>query len=76
LGDQIFLAQRVVQLGVGPRKSSFYKLTADKLAAAIQMSVTDQRLQVRAAQLGKIIRTVDGAGQAAALIQKFLGKSG
>jgi sterol 3beta-glucosyltransferase len=76
LGDQVFWAHRIVQLGAGPHVSAYNRLTAEKLAAAIQIAVTDQSMQACAAALGEKIRAEDGVGQAVTLIQKYLGKAG
>ncbi len=50
--DQPFWGQRVADLGVGPAPIPFKRLTADRLAQAIQIAVTDQSMRQRAAELG------------------------
>ena len=68
-GDQPFWAQRVAELGVGPAPVERKKLTAERLAQAIQEAVTDQGIRERAARLGAQIRTEDGVAQAVAVAQ-------
>jgi UDP:flavonoid glycosyltransferase YjiC (YdhE family) len=58
--DQPFWAQRVYELGVGPRPIPRSKLTADALAAAIRAAVSDDAMRERAAVLGTRIRAEDG----------------
>jgi UDP:flavonoid glycosyltransferase YjiC (YdhE family) len=63
-GDQGFWAERVRALGVGPEPIPRPKLTAERLATAIQQSVADEALRRRAAELGATIRAEDGVGRA------------
>ena len=51
-GDQPYWGQRVADLGVGPAPIPRKKLTAERLAQAIQVAVTDQAMRGRAAELG------------------------
>ena len=51
-GDQPFWGQRVADLGVGPEPIPRKKLTAERLAQAIQIAVTDQAMRRRAADSG------------------------
>jgi sterol 3beta-glucosyltransferase len=73
VGDQVFWAERVAQLGVGPRVGTYTKLTAEKLAAAIHIATTDRAMQARMAALSEIIREESGVDRAVALIQNYLG---
>ncbi|HJW91521.1 MAG TPA: glycosyltransferase, partial [Anaerolineales bacterium] len=68
-GDQLFWGQRVAALGVGPEPIPRQKLTAERLAQAIQQAVTDQAMRQRAANLGARIQTEDGIAQAVAILQ-------
>jgi sterol 3beta-glucosyltransferase len=54
--------------------SAYGKLTAEKLAAAIRIAVTDPAMRARAAALGEKIRAEDGTGQAVALIESCLAR--
>jgi UDP:flavonoid glycosyltransferase YjiC (YdhE family) len=66
--DQPFWAQRVYDLGVGPRGVPRRKLTASALAAAIYAAVSDQAMRARAAALGARMRAENGVEAAVALI--------
>ncbi len=68
--DQPFWGQRVAALGVGPQPIPRQKLTADRLAQAIHIAMTDSIMQQRAAELGKKIRAEDGMARAVEIIQK------
>ena len=70
--DQPFWGQRVASLGVGPKAIMRPKLTAHKLAEAMDTAVSNQSMQQNAAALGKKIRAEDGIGKAVALIEKRL----
>ena len=61
--DQHFWGQRVERLGVGPAAIPQRKLTADKLAAALEQTRDEGMIQ-RAEALGAIIRQEDGVGNA------------
>jgi len=64
VGDQPFWGRRVASLGVGPKPIPQKKLTAEKLAKAIQTAVSDVEMHKRSESLGKIIRAEDGVGNA------------
>jgi UDP:flavonoid glycosyltransferase YjiC (YdhE family) len=67
--DQPAWAERVATLGVGLRLPGSKKLTAERLAEAIQAAVTDSALRARAAALGEKIRAEDGVGRAVAIVE-------
>jgi sterol 3beta-glucosyltransferase len=72
--DQYFWGDRLKALGVGqslPRN----RLTADKLARAIETAVTDPAMQAQAAQLGQKIRAEDGVGRAVTAVQQIFTKN-
>jgi UDP:flavonoid glycosyltransferase YjiC (YdhE family) len=71
--DQRLWAFRVEQLGVGPKAIPRAKLTAEKLAAAIQEAVTDEGIHQRASELGNKIGEEDGVKKAVELVSKYLG---
>ena len=60
----------VVKLGVGPRAPEIKKLSAEKLAEAINTAVTDSALRARAAALGEKIRAEDGVTNAVEIIER------
>ena len=68
VGDQSFWGWRVATLGVGPEAIPWRRLTAERLAAAIRIAVTDESMRERAADLGATLRSEDGVGQAVARI--------
>jgi sterol 3beta-glucosyltransferase len=71
--DQPFWGWRVYELGVGPKWILRNKLTAEKLAAAIDQAVHDQAMARRAKELGRMIRAEDGLGMAVQLVEQFMG---
>jgi sterol 3beta-glucosyltransferase len=68
--DQWAWAERVAALDVGPRVPGIRKLTAEKLAAAIQTAVKDSAQRARAAALGAKIRAEDGLARAVEIIER------
>ncbi len=68
-GDQFAWAELIVKAGVGPKTPSIQKLTAEKLAEAIQTSVKDADLRTRAATLGEKIHSEDGLARAVERIE-------
>ncbi|HTP10980.1 MAG TPA: glycosyltransferase [Anaerolineae bacterium] len=69
--DQPFWGQRVAELGVGPQPIPRKQLTADRLAQAIEIAVTDQPMRQRAADLGTQIRSEDGIARAVEVINQL-----
>ncbi|MDQ5853962.1 MAG: glycosyltransferase [Chloroflexota bacterium] len=68
IADQPFWGRVVHRLGVGPQPIPQKKLTADRLAAAITLAVSDTAMRRRAADLGAKIRAEDGIARAVAII--------
>jgi len=69
--DQPYWGQRVADLGVGPAPIPRQKLTAERLAQAIQIAVTDKTMRQRATDLGSKIQAEDGIGRAVEIIQNI-----
>jgi len=69
-GDQYAWADRVVKLGVGPFTPGINRLTAEKLAEAIQTAVSDSAMRARAAALGEKIRAENGVARAVEIIER------
>jgi UDP:flavonoid glycosyltransferase YjiC (YdhE family) len=69
--DQPYWGKRVADLGVGPAPIPRQKLTADRLAQAIQIAMSDKALQQRAKDLGSKIQAEDGIAHAVEIIQKI-----
>ena len=57
-------------LGAGPRAGDVKKLTAEKMAEAINTAVTDSALRARAAALGEKIRGENGIARAVEVIER------
>jgi UDP:flavonoid glycosyltransferase YjiC (YdhE family) len=72
--DQSFWGKRIKDLGAGPEPIAAKKLTAEKLAAAIQASTIDLKMKERAAALGAAIRAEDGVSVAVAIVKQYLGE--
>jgi len=70
-GDQPFWGQRAADLGVGSKPIPRQKLTADRLADAIQEVTTDQAMKIRAAELGKRIQAEDGLAACVEIIDQL-----
>jgi UDP:flavonoid glycosyltransferase YjiC (YdhE family) len=71
-GDQFFWGQRVAELGVGPTPIPRRRLTAARLAAAIQALTGDAGMRARAAALGERIRAEDGVTRAVEAFHRYL----
>ena len=69
--DQPFWAWRVHELGVGPKWILRKRLTAQKLAAAIDQAVHDQTMAQRAKEIGEAIRAEDGLEAAVRAVEQF-----
>jgi sterol 3beta-glucosyltransferase len=63
-GDQFFWGERVAALGTGPQAIPMKRLTADRLACALQDVVTSESMQQRARGVGERIRAEDGVARA------------
>jgi sterol 3beta-glucosyltransferase len=73
--DQPFWANRVRRLGAGPAPIPPGKLTAGRLAAAIDESLHDAAMRTRCRELGEKIDTEDGVGKAVRIVEQGLPKS-
>jgi sterol 3beta-glucosyltransferase len=71
MADQPFWGQRIFELGCGPRPIRRTALTTDRLAEAIEQTVTDRGIQDRAAEIGQQIRSEDGIVRAVQLIEQI-----
>ena len=70
-GDQPFWGQRIADLGVGSKPIPRKKLTAERLANAIQEVVTNEDMRSRAAKLGKQIQTENGIESSVNIINQL-----
>jgi sterol 3beta-glucosyltransferase len=74
--DQPFWGARMKEFGFGPEPIPIKKLTADRLAKAIRIAVTDPGMRQRASSCGEAIRAEDGIGNAIKIIKQHLGEPG
>lgn len=72
LFDQFYWGRRIEALGVGPAPVPYKKLTADRLAAAIDTAVTNSLIRQRATDLGNRMRTEDGVKTAVTIVERIL----
>ncbi len=72
MGDQFFWADQVKELGVGPASIPRKKLTAERLAQAIQTALTDEDIRLRAQRIGEGIRQENGLNDAVKEIENYL----
>ena len=70
-GDQPFWGNLIAELGVGTKPIPRKKLTAEHLAKAIQMAVTDRSMCETAANLGEKIRAENGIAKAVAIVNQI-----
>ena len=68
-GDQPYWAARAHAIGVAPAPLPQKKLTATRLASAIRQATQNPTIRETARTLGTALRTEDGAGRAADLIE-------
>jgi len=71
--DQSFWGARVKRLGLGPDPIPQKNLTADRLAHAIRVAVTDHGMRQRAKSCAEAIRAEEGTENAVKVIQRYLG---
>jgi sterol 3beta-glucosyltransferase len=69
--DQFYWGLQVQKLGVGSEPIPRKKLTADRLARAIQQVVNDDNIKTRARQLGEKIRAEKGVDVAVGMIERY-----
>ncbi len=73
-GDQFYWAKLVSDLGTGPQGIPRTKLTAERLAKAIDRAVNDAAMATRAADLGVRIRSENGVARAVEGIERIVAK--
>jgi sterol 3beta-glucosyltransferase len=62
--DQPFWGARVAALGAGPAPIPRRRLTADRLAEALRVAVTDETMRSTARALGQMLQAEDGVAEA------------
>ena len=73
-GDQPFWAEHVHQLGASPAPIPRLKLSAQKLADALQEATQDEQINSTAGRLGDQIHAENGVSNAVKLIESYLHK--
>jgi len=71
--DQPFWGARIHALGLGPPPIPQKKLTAERLADAITMAVTDREMRQRARACGEAVRAEQGVHNAVEVIRRYFG---
>ena len=71
--DQPFWGARVRASGLGPDPIPLKKLTAKRLARAIQVAVSDPSIRQRARSCGEAIRSEYGIGNAVSVGRRYFG---
>lgn len=71
-GDQHFWGWRVADLKAGPKPIPHRRLSAERLAAALQRCVADSQVRTRAATLGEQLRRENGVATAVEAISRYL----
>ena len=71
--DQPFWGARVKAMRLGPAPIPHKRLTAERLAHAIKIAVTDTEMKKRANSCGAAIRSEDGVENAVKIIQRYFG---
>lgn len=72
--DQPFWGARIKALGLGPEPILQKNLTADRLADAIKMAVTDPGMKRRAHSCGITIRAEDGVSNGVKFVRQYFGE--
>lgn len=70
--DQPFWGKQVARLGIGPKPIPRKRLTAHKLAAAIDQAVSDPEIRHKAADFGAKLRSENGVAQAVELFHQYI----
>jgi sterol 3beta-glucosyltransferase len=70
--DQPFWGSRVARLGVGPEPVPRKRLSAERLAVAMDRAVGDEGMRLRARRVGGRIRSEDGVRRAAEAFQRYV----
>jgi len=70
--DQPFWGERTYALGVGPRLIPRRRLTAENLAEAVRIAVTDPGMRERASLIGSQIQAEDGVARAVEVFERHV----
>ncbi|MBL8100688.1 MAG: glycosyltransferase family 1 protein [Anaerolineales bacterium] len=70
--DQFFWGERVYKIGVGPKMIPQRKLTAEKLAHAIHLALTDETMKARAKTISEKLSLENGIQVAVSQMRKII----
>lgn len=70
--DQFFWGERIYKIGVGPKAIPQRKLTAEKLANAIQIALTDETMKAKAKIVSEKLSLENGIQVAVSQMRKML----
>ncbi len=70
--DQFFWGERVYKIGIGPKPAPQRALNAEKLASAIQQSLTDNEMRAKAKAISTILSLENGVQAAVSQIRNIL----
>jgi UDP:flavonoid glycosyltransferase YjiC (YdhE family) len=68
--DQFYWGRRLAELGVGPPSIPFRRLTARRLAQALEIATGDEDMRRRSGALAVKIRAEDGVGRAVEILER------
>lgn len=70
--DQFFWSERIYKIGVGPKPIPQRKLTAEKLAHAIERALTDETMKARAKTISETLSWENGIQVAVSQMRKII----
>ncbi len=70
--DQFFWGERIYKIGVGPKAIPQRKLTAEKLAHAIQIALSDETMKARAKAVSEKLSLENGIQLVVSLMRKII----
>lgn len=70
--DQFFWGERIYKIGVGPQAIPQRKLTAERLASAIQIALSDETMKARAKAVSEKLSLENGIQLAVSLMRKII----
>ncbi len=73
IADQAFWGRQVQRLGAGPAPIPHYRLSAEKLAAAIRQAVEDEDIRRHCSELRRRLKDEDGVGRAVEILTEKCG---
>jgi sterol 3beta-glucosyltransferase len=71
-GDQPFWGARVAGVGAGPKPLLRRNLTVERLAAAIDRTVSDESYRVGAERMARALQNEDGVARAVKLVDRYV----